>query len=58
MQNAARNVERMQHTKEHLRSSIHDKQMGFDVDASIQRLRRRRMHPRSTMDEASQLTCS
>uniref|UniRef100_A0A7M4EK06 Tektin like 1 n=1 Tax=Crocodylus porosus TaxID=8502 RepID=A0A7M4EK06_CROPO len=54
MQNTARNVERMQHTKKHLRSCIHDKQMGFDVDASIQRLRRRRMHPRNNMDEASQ----
>uniref|UniRef100_A0A452H6Y5 Uncharacterized protein n=1 Tax=Gopherus agassizii TaxID=38772 RepID=A0A452H6Y5_9SAUR len=55
MQKAAANVQQMQATQRHLRASIRDKQTGFHVDASIQRLRRRRMHPRSSLVEACQL---
>uniref|UniRef100_A0A8C4Y4Q6 Tektin like 1 n=1 Tax=Gopherus evgoodei TaxID=1825980 RepID=A0A8C4Y4Q6_9SAUR len=58
MQKAAANVQQMQATQRHLRASIRDKQTGFHVDASIQRLRRRRMHPRSSLVEACQLLCS
>uniref|UniRef100_A0A674JR17 Tektin like 1 n=1 Tax=Terrapene triunguis TaxID=2587831 RepID=A0A674JR17_9SAUR len=59
MQKAAANVQQMQATQRHLHASIRDKQMGFHVDASVQRLRRRRMHPRSSLEEARQLplTC-
>uniref|UniRef100_A0A8C8SBC5 Coiled-coil domain containing 105 n=1 Tax=Pelusios castaneus TaxID=367368 RepID=A0A8C8SBC5_9SAUR len=48
MQKAAANVKRMQATQQHLQTSIRDKQTGYDVDANVQRLRRRRMHPRSS----------
>uniref|UniRef100_A0A8C3HGI2 Tektin like 1 n=1 Tax=Chrysemys picta bellii TaxID=8478 RepID=A0A8C3HGI2_CHRPI len=59
MQKAAANVQQMQATQRHLHTSIRDKQTGFHVDASVQRLRRRRMHPRSSLEEARQipLTC-
>lgn len=58
LQKAAANVQQMQATQRHLRASIRDKQTGFHVDASVQRLRRRRMHPRSSLGEACQLLCS
>ncbi|XP_067388074.1 tektin-like protein 1 [Emydura macquarii macquarii] len=58
MQKAAANVQQMQATQRHLHASIRDKQTGYDVDANLQRLRRRRMHPRSSLGEASQLLCS
>uniref|UniRef100_A0A8C0GPX7 Tektin like 1 n=1 Tax=Chelonoidis abingdonii TaxID=106734 RepID=A0A8C0GPX7_CHEAB len=58
MQKTAANVQQMQATQRHLRASIRDKQTGFHVDASVQRLRRRRMHPRSSLVEACQLLCS
>uniref|UniRef100_A0A8C3S3D3 Coiled-coil domain containing 105 n=1 Tax=Chelydra serpentina TaxID=8475 RepID=A0A8C3S3D3_CHESE len=55
-QKAAANVQQMQATQQHLRASIRDKQTGFHVDANVQRLRRRRMHPRSSLGEAYQLS--
>nr|XP_023968406.1 coiled-coil domain-containing protein 105 [Chrysemys picta bellii] len=58
MQKAAANVQQMQATQRHLHTSIRDKQTGFHVDASVQRLRRRRMHPRSSLEEARQMLCS
>ncbi|CAM2101743.1 unnamed protein product [Caretta caretta] len=58
LQKAAANVQQMQATQRHLRASIRDKQTGFHVDASVQRLRRRRMHPRSSLGGACQLLCS
>ncbi|CAM5157434.1 unnamed protein product [Eretmochelys imbricata] len=58
LRKAAANVQQMQATQRHLRASIRDKQTGFQADASVQRLRRRRMHPRSSLGEACQLLCS
>ncbi|XP_074872863.1 tektin-like protein 1 [Carettochelys insculpta] len=58
MQKTAANMRQLQATQRHLCTALRDKQMGYEVDGNVQRLRRRRMDPRSSLGEAQQLVCS
>ncbi|XP_063152475.1 tektin-like protein 1 [Candoia aspera] len=55
IEDTALNIQHLKATRKYLRDCIHDKQTGYDVDGSIKRLRQRRMHPRTNMNEVFEL---
>lgn len=55
MEDTAMNIQHLKATQKYLHECIHNKQTGYDVDGSIKRLRQRRMHPRTNMNEIFQL---
>ncbi|KAM3847498.1 tektin-like protein 1 [Vipera latastei] len=55
MEDTAMNIQHLKATQKYLHKCIHNKQTGYDVDGGIKRLRQRRMHPRTNMNEISQL---
>ncbi|XP_060540229.1 tektin-like protein 1 [Pantherophis guttatus] len=55
MEDTAMDIQHLKATQKYLHECIHNKQTGYDVDGSIKRLRQRRMHPRTNMNEIFQL---
>ncbi|XP_053155867.1 coiled-coil domain-containing protein 105 [Hemicordylus capensis] len=50
-----KNIQQLHGTRRYLRQCIHEKQTGYEVDGSIKRLRQRRIHPRTCLQETLQL---
>ncbi|XP_026538829.1 coiled-coil domain-containing protein 105 [Notechis scutatus] len=55
MEDTAMNIQHLKATQKYLNECIHNKLTGYEVDGSIKRLRQRRMHPRTNMNEIFEL---
>lgn len=55
MEDTAMDIQHLKATQKYLHECIHNKQTGYEVDGSIKRLRQRRMHPRTNMNEIFEL---
>ncbi|XP_077180906.1 tektin-like protein 1 [Paroedura picta] len=51
----ANNIQSLQDSRAYLKQRIHDKETGYGVDGSIKRLRQRRIHPRTCLQETLNL---
>ncbi|XP_070591800.1 tektin-like protein 1 [Erythrolamprus reginae] len=58
MEDTAMDIQHLKATQKYLNECIHNKQTGYEVDGSIKRLRQRRMHPRTCMNEVFELVYS
>ncbi|XP_060095286.1 tektin-like protein 1 [Heteronotia binoei] len=58
IKDTAKNIHNLQDTRQHLQQCIHDKETGYGVDGSIKRLRQRRIHPRTCLQETLDLVYS